>query len=341
MLGKLYDGRDKTFFFAAFEWLYDTFPEPASSPCRPPRSGTAISRRCSRRASSSTIRSRRCSAPTARVERQPFPGNIIPANRISAIGRNYMGFYPLPNQPGDAQGRNNYITANSRGDDFYSMNYRVDHVLTNKQRVFVRYSRNNRVENRGNWTGDIDGVKPTGNFLYPHQRRAQRRSRLDDVELVAAERAGELVALPGAEHPPEPGDLRSGQPRLPGGHVAVLRQQPLLPALRDGRGGVVQRSRRFVLGRHQREHLLVPADVDPVPRQAQLPVRRSTSESIGKRAFPSVHSAGRYDFARNAVLTRQFNNSPAAAIGQDLAAMLLGYPERRHASTAAPIASTR
>ncbi len=27
-LGKLYDGRDKTFFFGAFEWLYDTFPEP-------------------------------------------------------------------------------------------------------------------------------------------------------------------------------------------------------------------------------------------------------------------------------------------------------------------------
>ncbi len=60
----------------------------------------------------------------------------------------------MPNQAGDAQGRNNFITANSRGDDFYSMNYRVDHVLTNKQRFFVRYSRNNRVENRGNWTGE-------------------------------------------------------------------------------------------------------------------------------------------------------------------------------------------
>ena len=60
----------------------------------------------------------------------------------------------MPNQAGDAQGRNNYITANPRGDDFYSMNFRVDHVLTNKQRFFVRYSRNNRVENRGNWTGE-------------------------------------------------------------------------------------------------------------------------------------------------------------------------------------------
>ncbi len=43
-----------------------------------------------------------------------------------------------------------------------------------------------------------------------------------------------------------------------------------------------------------------------------------------------MHSAGRYDFARSAVLTRQLDNSPAAAIGQDLAAMLLGISERRH-----------
>src|ERR1700754_1427466 len=27
-LGKLYDGRNKTFFFTGWEWLYDTFPEP-------------------------------------------------------------------------------------------------------------------------------------------------------------------------------------------------------------------------------------------------------------------------------------------------------------------------
>ena len=46
------------------------------------------------------------------------------------------------------------------------MNYRVDHVLTEKQRFFVRYSRNNRVENRGNWTGEVNGILPTGNFLY-------------------------------------------------------------------------------------------------------------------------------------------------------------------------------
>jgi hypothetical protein len=41
-----------------------------------------------------------------------------------------------------------------------------------------------------------------------------------------------------------------------------------------------------------------------------------------------VHSAGRYDFGRGStsLFTKQLDNSSAAAIGQDLAAMLLGYP---------------
>ena len=265
-LAKLYDGRNKTFFFTAFEWLYDTFPEPGqfTVPTAAQRNGDFSALL----AQGITIYDPLTGVRRAdgRVERQPFPGNLIPANRISSIGRNYMSFYPMPNQAGDAQGRNNYISGNPRGDDFYSMNYRVDHNLTDKQRFFVRYSRNNRVENRGNWTGELNSIRPVGNFLYPHQRRPQRRSRLDDVELVAAERAGQLVALPGAEHPPEPGHLRSGQPRFPEFRLAVLWQQPVFPALRDGRDRLVQRSRGLVLRRHQHEHLLVPADLDLVPR---------------------------------------------------------------------------
>ena len=55
-----------------------------------------------------------------------------------------------------------------------------------------------------------------------------------------------------------------------------------------------------------------------------------TSACIARSRFPSVHSAGQYAFARNAVLTRQLDNSPAAAIGQDMAAMLLGESVGRH-----------
>ncbi len=87
----------------------------------------------------------------ARVVRTPFPGNIIPTNRISPIAQQLQKYYPLPNQAGNL-GTNNYFSTNPRTDDFYSISTRVDHRLTDKQQVFVRYTRNNREEVRGTRT---------------------------------------------------------------------------------------------------------------------------------------------------------------------------------------------
>ena len=82
------------------------------------------------------------------------------------MAREILKYYPLPNQPGNAQGQNNYIANNPRGDDFYSINFRGDHQFNNNNKIFVRYSRNNRTEYRGAWTGEQNGVTPTGNYLF-------------------------------------------------------------------------------------------------------------------------------------------------------------------------------
>lgn len=100
------------------------------------------------------------------MRRDPFPGNIIPASRIQPVARNILSYYPLPNQPGNAQGQNNFLSTNERGDDFYSVNVRADHQFNNDHKTFVRFSRNNRTEYRGNWTGEQNGIFPTGNFLF-------------------------------------------------------------------------------------------------------------------------------------------------------------------------------
>ena len=100
-----------------------------------------------------------------RVVRTPFPGNIIPTNRLSPIAQQLQKYYPLPNQAGNL-GTNNYFSTNPRTDDFYSISTRVDHRLTDKQQVFVRYTRNNRKEARGAYFGEVNGIVPTGNFLF-------------------------------------------------------------------------------------------------------------------------------------------------------------------------------
>ena len=157
--------RDRTFFFAAAEWLYDEFPEPGPQ---------TVPTEAMRNGDFSALLAQGISIydpATARIEggfvtRSAFPGNIIPQARLNPVARAVMGYYPLPNQAGDAQGRNNFFAINPRTDDFYSVSTRVDHRLTPKQQVMARYVRNDRQEARNAFFGEVNGVKPVGNFLY-------------------------------------------------------------------------------------------------------------------------------------------------------------------------------
>jgi hypothetical protein len=161
-----YDGHDKTFFFTAVEWLYDEFPEPLfqTVPTQAMRTGD-FSALLAQGVVIYDPQSAAISSGTA-VVRQPFAGNIIPANRINPIARNVLNYYPLPNTPADASGRNNFFYANPRTDDFYSWSTRFDHTVTAKQRLMGRYTKNDRREARGAELGSIDGFVPRGNFLF-------------------------------------------------------------------------------------------------------------------------------------------------------------------------------
>src|SRR5262245_1196240 len=161
----LYDGHNKTFFFTAFEWLPDRFPEPITDtvPTQAMRSGDF-----SALLAQGIVIYDPLTAQTvgARVVRQPFAGNIIPANRINPIAQKVLNSYPLPNEPANASGQDNYVYENPRSDKFNSQSIRLDHVVSQKNRLFGRYTRNNRRESRNAQLGSANGVTPQGNFLY-------------------------------------------------------------------------------------------------------------------------------------------------------------------------------
>lgn len=314
--------RNKTFFFGAFEWLPDQFPEPGqfTVPTVAQRNGdfsallsqgvviydplTAV-----RRADN-------------RVERQPFAGNVIPSNRLSPIALEALKYYPLPNQAGDAQGRNNYISGNARGDEFYSMNYRVDHTLTDKQRFFVRYSRNDRQEYRGNWIGELNGIKPIGNYLF----------RINDalnVDHVWTMTPSALLNVRGSwsrfkepnqrQHQGifDPASL--GFPASTAQFFGTNKYFPLIDL--DQYADIGQNFAGF-----QNSTIYSFQPTMTLMRGKHSFRVGSDFRLYENEQAPDVHSAGSYVFSRTAVLTRQLDNSPAAAIGQDLAAFLLGYP---------------
>src|SRR4029078_11197835 len=53
-----------------------------------------------------------------------------------------------------------------RREDFYSVPGRVAHTIASKQRLMVRYTKNDRREARGAYFGEVNGIIPTGNYLY-------------------------------------------------------------------------------------------------------------------------------------------------------------------------------
>ena len=71
--------------------------------------------------------------------RNPFPGNIIPTNRINNISNNVMQFYPLPNRTGNtAQNVNNFLQTGKAVTNTDNYLTRIDHVFNDKMRIFGR-----------------------------------------------------------------------------------------------------------------------------------------------------------------------------------------------------------
>ena len=313
------DTPNRTFIFGAVEWLYDLFPEPG------PRT---VPSEAMRRGDFSELLKR--SSPVviydpltavksgSRVVRQPFPGNIIPANRFSPIGLNLMNYYPLPNQAGD-QGQNNYFSTNPRSDKFYSLSMRFDHQITQKQHAFIRYTRNNRRESRNAYFGEVNGVTPTGNFLY----RINDGVTFDDVYSMTPSTVIDVHAgwrrfqepnvrqHEGIFDPAALGFSSSVTSLFQGARYFPLMTVSSLSSIGDSLAATTihsiysfQPTLTHVMGRHS-----FRAGVD-------VRLYRELSNNPGRQA-------GEYTFASN--FTRQQDNS-TALFGQDIAALLLGQP---------------
>jgi hypothetical protein len=83
----------------------------------------------------------------------PFPGNMIPANRIDPISQAFMNLYPAPNTaPPDSttppNGYNNFTISPIERDTIDQGDGRIDYVPSEKDRVFLRYSQSGRTDLR-------------------------------------------------------------------------------------------------------------------------------------------------------------------------------------------------
>jgi hypothetical protein len=83
--------------------------------------------------------------------RDPFPNNTIPADRINALAKTMLQYFPDPNctTPGQPNWQQNLCyNEHYNKDIFWNWVGKVDHNITSKDRVFVRWGKNERNEVR-------------------------------------------------------------------------------------------------------------------------------------------------------------------------------------------------
>jgi hypothetical protein len=161
LLPRIYSGRDRTFFFTAYENIRQATPsfETLALPTAVARTGDFSSLPAGQFVyDPATAR-----AEGARIVRDPIQCNgrvnVICPDRISAISRNYLSYLPLPNL---ASPDGNYYGNAPVVDTYYVVVTRIDHTFNERHRVFFRYSGTHRNESDENSTGVVNGVRANG-----------------------------------------------------------------------------------------------------------------------------------------------------------------------------------
>lgn len=320
---KLYKGKDRTFFSYGYEGMYNELVWPITDTVPDPKyyggDFSSLLKLDTRYQiyDPATIRP----APNGRFSIQPFPGNVIPQNRISPMALKVLQHYPQPNATGTADGRNNY-SQQARPEPVKYFNHiaRIDHVISDKQRMFFRSSISRKID--GPYRNYWDDMAVGNNYIGK-----TRQFALDDVYTFSP-----TLIL----------NARYGYTRYAGGHFPRrlgfdLSQLGFTPEALRTIGGVADLFPRFdvsgiesigyegydvlnndvhalfasVTKQHSSHNIRIGADL------------RAYRDNV----FYYGHATGRYTYGTN--YTRgPFDNSPAApgGVGQGLASLLLGIP---------------
>jgi len=144
---KLYDGRNRTFFFFAFEGLRQSsyYSFVGTVPTALQRTGDfsqtfdTNGRQKLIYDPSTTRLDPTAPAGTTRYIRDVFAGNRIPASMLNTVGKNLLTYYPLPNASGVGMSdTNNYISSSSATVSNDRIDARIDHQFNEKHSIFAR-----------------------------------------------------------------------------------------------------------------------------------------------------------------------------------------------------------
>ena len=166
-LPKLVDGRNRTFFFFAYEGLRERSLNAYTGtvPTELERRGD-FSRSLEANGSMIRLYDPRTTrldpdrpAGSTRYIRDLLPGNVLASSQLGQYARALLTYYPMPNQPGlGLSNTNNFFISSANALDSDRYDFRIDHQLAAKHSVFFRW----------NWFRNINAQPLVyGNFASP------------------------------------------------------------------------------------------------------------------------------------------------------------------------------
>jgi hypothetical protein len=169
LIPKLYNGRNKTFFWIAAEAYRQnqTSSTSVSVPTAAERAGDFSLSKYSNGTQqtiydpSSTVLS-----SNGTYTRAAFPGNIVPANRMNSIGLKLASYFPLPNQPTSYYGQTNVAVTTPQYDRADQMDFKLDEEFTSRWHASLSYLHYGSREPSYPYFGNI--ASPNQSMLVRH-----------------------------------------------------------------------------------------------------------------------------------------------------------------------------
>ncbi len=134
----VYKGRDKTFFLVSWESYHQTQGQTrlTSVPTELQRAGNFSQTTDAKGATVNLLDPLASGSCTATVKTACFPGNLIPASRISPVAQKLFAYYPHATGPGTG---NNYLASGSVRNPWNGYVFKIDHRASDKDSLSFRY----------------------------------------------------------------------------------------------------------------------------------------------------------------------------------------------------------
>ncbi len=343
IIPKVFDGRNKLFWFFTYNAFKDTKVEDASQfnrtvPSLKAREGDFSDMLAIANGSRYTVHDPltivRDPARPNNFIRTPFPGNIIPKSRfVNPSFAEIMKLYPNPNVviPSNQDPVNNYLASMTPYNwDYKAFSNRVDYNISNKWRMFGRWSYNNfSPEDRGDWTYETARGLNVGGLV--------RNNKGGNIDVVYAQSPTTLWNFNVAMNQFREGNI---QPK-------AREYKPTsigLPSYMDDKAGALSLLPQMALAGYS---TISPGGYATFTRTRQATVKLEGTFIRGKHSFRTAfdnrnhfrtgggggNTSGNFSFNQNYVRRNDDGFTPASDLGLGMAAFILGIPSSGSVAT--------